>query len=65
VKRLPFMRLINPRIRIIARSSQVSHVPQQVSLRILHPQVAKLRSNNQKRYRRLPLGPTLNRQSLD
>jgi hypothetical protein len=36
-----------------------------VSLRILHSQAAQLRSNNQKRYRRLPPAPTFDWQSLD
>src|SRR5215207_3442279 len=65
MKRLTFTRLVNPRIRIIARTSEVSHMPEQVPLRILHPQVAEVRANYEKRYRRLPLGPALDWQSLD
>src|SRR5262245_54842789 len=34
-------------------------------LGILHPQVAELRANYEKRNLRLPLGPTLNRQTFD
>jgi hypothetical protein len=36
--RLAFARLINPRIRITARPPQIPHMPEQMSLRILHPQ---------------------------
>jgi hypothetical protein len=40
-------------------------MPEQVSLRILHPQVAELCANYKKRNRRLPPAPTLNWQALD
>ena len=63
--RLPFTRLINPRIRILARPPQIPDMTEQMSLRILHPQVAELRANRQKSNRRLPPGPTLHRQPLD
>jgi len=62
---LPFTRLIDARVWIIARASEVSDVPQQVSFRILHPQVAEVDADDKKRNRRLPFGPTLNRQPFD
>jgi hypothetical protein len=61
--RLPLACLIDPCIRIIARPSEISNVSEQMSLGILHSQVAELRANFEKRLRRRPPGPTLNRQS--
>ena len=61
--RLPLTCLVDSRIWIIARSSEIPNVPEQMSLRILHSQVAEPRANFEKRLRRRPPGPTLNRQS--
>jgi hypothetical protein len=62
---LPFPCLIDSRVRIIARASKVSDVPEQVSFRILHPQVAQVDADDKKRNRCLAFGPTFNRQSFD
>jgi hypothetical protein len=62
---LPFTRLIDARVWIVARASKVSDMPEQVSCRILHPQVAEVDADDKKRNRCLACGPTLNRQSFD
>ena len=51
--RLTFTRLVNPRIRIVARTSQIPDMPEQVSLSILHPQIPELNPNREKSNRRL------------
>src|SRR6185503_11228043 len=61
--RLALACLIDSCMRIIARPSEIPDVPEQMSLRILHPQGAELRTNCKKCLRRLSLGPTLDRQS--
>jgi hypothetical protein len=60
--RLSLACLIDSRIRIVARSSKIPDVPEQMPVRILHPQVAELRANRKKNLRRLPPGPTFGRQ---
>jgi hypothetical protein len=46
VVRLTLARLIDARIWIVARTAHVPHVPEQVSLPILHPQVTEVRADN-------------------
>ena len=61
--RLTFTRLVDSRIRIITRSSEIPDVPEQMPLGILHQQIPELRPDFQKRLRRLAPGPTLDGQS--
>jgi hypothetical protein len=62
---LPFMRLIDARVWIVARASKISDMPEQVSFRILHSQVAKVDADDKKRNRGLAFDPTLNWQPFD
>src|SRR5689334_16840211 len=63
--RLALARLVDSRVRIVARPAEIANVSEQVSLSILHPQVAELRADCQKRRRRLSPGPTLDGQRSD
>ena len=62
---LPFIRLINPRIGIGTRPSEVFHMPYQVPLSILHPEISEVCPSRYERYRHLTGGSPLNRQPLD
>jgi hypothetical protein len=63
--RLALTCLIDPCIRIITRSSEISDVPEQMPLRILHPQIPKLFPNFEKHLRCISPGPALDRQPSD
>ena len=62
---LSFPRLVNPRVRICARSSHVPHVAQDMTLRVLHPQRTQVTTYDQKRNRGLMFTPPLNREAFN
>ena len=59
--RLTLARLVNACIRILARPPEISDMAQQMSVGILHSQVAEVHADREERNRRLPSGPTLDR----
>src|SRR5439155_18855824 len=56
MKGLAFVRLIYPGVGILTREPEVPYMSKQVPLRVLHPQIATVNPDPNKRNRRLPPG---------